>query len=253
MGSDKHYPEERPVHRVTVDGFWIDRAPVTNERFARFVEATGHLTFCRDPAQARGLSGRASRQAVRRVAGVRQAARQGRPARLHQLVALGAGAPTGGNRRARAAASPDATSTRSCTSASPTPRRSPAGTARSCRPRPNGSSPPAAASTARDYAWGDEFLPERPLPRQHLAGRLPVAEPEQGRLRGHVAGRRVSAQRLRARRHDRQRVGVDDRLVPAQAPGRSAQVVLHPAQPARSARRGQLRSLRRPRCGFHAR
>jgi formylglycine-generating enzyme required for sulfatase activity len=45
MGSDKHYPEERPVHRVTVDGFWMDRAPVTNERFTRFVEATGHLTF----------------------------------------------------------------------------------------------------------------------------------------------------------------------------------------------------------------
>ena len=39
MGSDKHYPEERPVHRVSVDGFWIDRFPVTNERFARFVEA----------------------------------------------------------------------------------------------------------------------------------------------------------------------------------------------------------------------
>src|SRR4051794_7397202 len=28
MGSDRHYPEEAPVHRVTVDGFWIDRAPV---------------------------------------------------------------------------------------------------------------------------------------------------------------------------------------------------------------------------------
>ena len=25
MGSDKHYAEEAPVHRVTVDGFWIDR------------------------------------------------------------------------------------------------------------------------------------------------------------------------------------------------------------------------------------
>ena len=24
MGSNDHYPEERPVHRVTVDGFWID-------------------------------------------------------------------------------------------------------------------------------------------------------------------------------------------------------------------------------------
>ena len=25
MGSDKHYPEEAPAHRVTVDGFWMDR------------------------------------------------------------------------------------------------------------------------------------------------------------------------------------------------------------------------------------
>jgi formylglycine-generating enzyme required for sulfatase activity len=49
MGSDKHYPEERPVHRVTVDGFWIDRFPVTNERFQQFVEATGHVTFAEIP------------------------------------------------------------------------------------------------------------------------------------------------------------------------------------------------------------
>jgi sulfatase modifying factor 1 len=49
MGSDKHYPEERPVHRVRVDGFWMDRAPVTNARFARFVEATGFTTFAELP------------------------------------------------------------------------------------------------------------------------------------------------------------------------------------------------------------
>ncbi len=45
MGSDKHYPEEAPVHRVTVDGFWIDEAPVTNAEFRVFVEATGYVTF----------------------------------------------------------------------------------------------------------------------------------------------------------------------------------------------------------------
>jgi formylglycine-generating enzyme len=54
MGSENHYPEERPVHRVTVDGFWIDRYPVTNGQFRRFVEATGYVTLAEippDPAQ----------------------------------------------------------------------------------------------------------------------------------------------------------------------------------------------------------
>ena len=45
MGSDKHYPEEAPVHRVTVDDFWIDRAPVTNAQFKEFVAATGYVTY----------------------------------------------------------------------------------------------------------------------------------------------------------------------------------------------------------------
>ena len=38
MGSDKHYPEEAPAHRVTVDGFWMDRHPVTNRQFREFVK-----------------------------------------------------------------------------------------------------------------------------------------------------------------------------------------------------------------------
>src|SRR5262245_7963930 len=49
MGSDHHYPEERPAHPVAVDGFWMDRYPVTNERFRRFAEATGHVTFAEIP------------------------------------------------------------------------------------------------------------------------------------------------------------------------------------------------------------
>ena len=45
MGSDRHYPEEAPLHRATVGGFWIDAFPITNREFRRFVAATGYVTF----------------------------------------------------------------------------------------------------------------------------------------------------------------------------------------------------------------
>nr|WP_092496777.1 formylglycine-generating enzyme family protein [Faunimonas pinastri] len=53
MGSDEHYPEEGPAHQVRVDGFWMDRTPVTNRQFADFVAATGYRTIAErqpDPA-----------------------------------------------------------------------------------------------------------------------------------------------------------------------------------------------------------
>jgi formylglycine-generating enzyme required for sulfatase activity len=53
MGSADFYPEERPVHRVSVDSFWIDEHPVTVAEFRRFVRATGHVTVAErapDPA-----------------------------------------------------------------------------------------------------------------------------------------------------------------------------------------------------------
>src|SRR5215831_11563537 len=52
MGSDRHYAEEAPVHRVSVDGFWMDRTPVTNAEFMRFVAATGYVTFAEIPPRA---------------------------------------------------------------------------------------------------------------------------------------------------------------------------------------------------------
>jgi len=45
MGSEDFYPEERPVHRVEVDAFWMDRRPVTVAQFRRFVKATGYVTL----------------------------------------------------------------------------------------------------------------------------------------------------------------------------------------------------------------
>jgi formylglycine-generating enzyme required for sulfatase activity len=45
MGSDDHYPEERPARRVVVSDFWIDEAPVTNRDFQAFVRDTGYVTL----------------------------------------------------------------------------------------------------------------------------------------------------------------------------------------------------------------
>lgn len=45
MGSNDHYPEEAPVHPVSVDGFWMDQFTVTNAQFSRFVEETSYVTL----------------------------------------------------------------------------------------------------------------------------------------------------------------------------------------------------------------
>lgn len=45
MGSSVNDFDERPVHRVYVDGFWIDRTEVTNEQFRAFVEDIKYLTL----------------------------------------------------------------------------------------------------------------------------------------------------------------------------------------------------------------
>ncbi len=44
MGSDRHYPEERPAHPESVAAFLMDEHPVTNAEFRRFVKQTGYVT-----------------------------------------------------------------------------------------------------------------------------------------------------------------------------------------------------------------
>jgi sulfatase modifying factor 1 len=56
-GSNGHYPEEAPVHRVTVEGFWIDRTPVTNRQLKQFVKATDHKTYAEIPPDPKDYPG----------------------------------------------------------------------------------------------------------------------------------------------------------------------------------------------------
>src|SRR5262249_22080902 len=46
-----------PVHRVYVDGFWMDRTEVTNEQFTAFVKATGYVTVAERAPKAEDFPG----------------------------------------------------------------------------------------------------------------------------------------------------------------------------------------------------
>jgi formylglycine-generating enzyme required for sulfatase activity len=82
MGSDHHYPEERPAHRVAVDGFWIDPHPVTNREFARFVAETGHVTAAEVPPDPRDYPGLRPEMAF---AGSLVFIRPGAPVNVHDV------------------------------------------------------------------------------------------------------------------------------------------------------------------------
>ena len=52
-GHGSHEPmasnDAGPIHRVRVDGFWMDETDVTNDQFAAFVAATGYVTTAEKP------------------------------------------------------------------------------------------------------------------------------------------------------------------------------------------------------------
>jgi formylglycine-generating enzyme len=49
--------DSRPVHRVYVDGFWMDKTDVTNGEFAKFVKATGYVTVAERKPKAEDFPG----------------------------------------------------------------------------------------------------------------------------------------------------------------------------------------------------
>jgi formylglycine-generating enzyme required for sulfatase activity len=58
-GGSQAMEDARPIHRVYVDGFWMDKTDVTNAEFAHFVAATGYVTVAErkpDPADFSGVA-----------------------------------------------------------------------------------------------------------------------------------------------------------------------------------------------------
>src|SRR6266545_7652396 len=101
----------------------------------------------------------------------------------------------------------------------------------------------ARRARRRRVRLGRRACAERTADGEHLAWRLPMAEGRNAALPSHLAGDRVPAQWLRHLRHDRQRLGVDERLVLVSARGGRAESLLHSREPARRTGTRELRPL----------
>ena len=208
MGSERHQPEERFTHAVRVDDFWIDRHEVTNAQFKQFVDATGYVTLAErglDPKAHPNMASDCSLPGS--VVFIQPTDSRRRPD--HAVVAIRGG---------RELAAPTAPAARS-------PEGEPSGRARrlrgrAClcalarsRPADGGAMGVCRARRARRRGrWRRLRADGKPIANT-WQGLFPVLNTEKTAM---SAPHRLAAssQRLRARRHDRQRLGVDERLVP---------------------------------------
>jgi hypothetical protein len=249
MGSDRHYPEEAPVHRATVDGFWIDRTPVTNRQFKAFVKATGHVTFAEIAPDPKDYPG-ALPHMLYAGSLVFTPPPRVRSARLEPVVAFMKGAdwrhPYGPKsningstiiRRARVASR--------CAGLRAMGRQGPADRSRMGIRR-------ARRARRRRVRLGRRVHARR----QHMAntwqGEFPAQNLQRRRLRAHLAGDGVSAERLRRARHDRQCLGMDHRLVVAKHEADAPKACCIPRNP-RGGREDGSYDPCQPTSGFRAR
>jgi sulfatase modifying factor 1 len=58
MGCDEaSFIDGRPIHKVHINGFWLDKTLVTNQQFADFVRASHYVTIAERKPQAKDFPG----------------------------------------------------------------------------------------------------------------------------------------------------------------------------------------------------
>ena len=200
------------MHEVTVDGFWMDSHLVTAAEFRRFVRATKHVTVAERPLDPADYPDADPELLVPGSLVFRKTPGPVDLRDVEQLVALRTRRLLAATRRARD----------SDQRSRPPPRRAcrlrgrrgirGAGRERSCRPRRSGSSRPGRARRRRVRVGRRASCPRAAPIANTWQGEFPWQNLQHRRLRGNIAGRELPAERLRALRHDGQRLGVDGRL-----------------------------------------
>ena len=174
MGSDHHYPEEAPAHRVTVDGFWIDRHTVTNAEFARFVRKTGHVTVAERAPDPADYPGARPESLVAGLGGVPQPRATGSTWATTTTGGPTCPGPTGATPRGRAARSRRSPTTRWSTSPGTTSQAYAAWAGKRAADRGRVGVRRRGGLEGAEFAWGDELNPDGRWMANTWQGEFPV-------------------------------------------------------------------------------
>ena len=241
MGSDEFYPEERPVHPVSVDGFWMDEHPVTVADFRRFVKATGYVTVAERPLDPADFPGA---EPAMLVPGSLVFHRTRGPVDLSDVHNWWAYVP--GASWSRPEGPDSSTVGRDRHPVTQVAFEDAAAYAtwagKTLATEAEWEYAARGGLDGARFAWGDEFAPKGRMLANTWQGEFPWQNTIGRRLRGNVAGALLPAQRIRALRRCGQRVGMDGRLLRAAPHRPGGACVLCAAQPADDLTRGLVRA-----------
>ena len=253
MGSADFYAEEGPVRDVEVRGFAIDRGPVTVMEFTRFVGETGYVTVAERPPDPAAYPGADPALLVEGSAVFHPTPG---PVPLDDPGRWWAHVP-GANWRHPWGPNSDDSERQDHPVTQIAYEDAEAYAAWAGKELPSEAEWEYAARGGLDgaiFAWGDEERPRGELMANSWQGDFPWAQHRCQAMARHLTSRPLPRQRLRSVRHDRERLGVDKRLLlPARRwHRRCRQPLLRAAsEPARREARRKLR--RRPPGRAHPR